>query len=847
VVRFSNLRIRAPKLLLAGSGFRRRDGTMYFEGAGRQAQYGALRLTLDGRIERPKLAIFLPRPLDALGLREVRLFLDPNPSGFAYRANGGSTLGAWTSTGSIALPRGEPARIGVAALDVAGLRATGELSSLAGGGFDGRLNVRGPGLTGLLRFDRAGDVQRIALSFDASNARLATSPEITIGRGGLDGEVLLDPAGLVTRATITARGLRRGALSLAQLAASIDLRGARGTAKAAFAGSRGRAFDLQTMIQIAPDRLVVTGGGTIDRRPVRIDSPAVLTAQAGGWRLAPTALSYSGGKLNLAGLFAGGATEIDASLAAVPMTVFDVVTPNLGLGGTATGRIRYAAGTGGQPSGALDLTVRRLTRSSLVLTSKPIDVGVKAVLTGNQAAMRAVAASEGRTIGRAQARLGPLPPGSGLMNRLMSSPLFAQLRYSGPADTLWRLTGIQQFDLSGPVAVAADIGGRLSDPAIRGSLRASNARLESATTGTVLTNVNATGRFGGSQLAVDRMTATAGQGGSISATGAFRFGGQGVGMDLRVTAENAVLIDRDDIGATVTGPLRIQSDGRGGLISGEVVLARSRYRLGRARVATTVPRLANLRERNRPADFVDPPAPPAPWRLDLKATARNRLMVTGLGLDSEWRAGLAITGRVDEPVLVGTASLVRGGYEFAGRRFELERGTIRFNGLTPPDPVIDIAAAANIQGLSATIRVTGTGLKPDVSFASVPALPEDELLSRLLFGTSISNLSAPEALQLASAVAALQSGGNLDPINALRRAVGLDRLRIVAADPTIGQGTAIAAGKYITRRAFVEVITDGQGYSATRAEFQITRWLSVLSTISTIGRQSVNVRVSRDY
>ena len=74
----------------------------------------------------------------------------------------------------------------------------------------------------------------------------------------------------------------------------------------------------------------------------------------------------------------------------------------------------------------------------------------------------------------------------------------------------------------------------------------------------------------------------------------------------------------------------------------------------------------------------------------------------------------------------------------------------------------------------------GTGLKPEITFASVPALPQDELLSRILFGTSITNLSAPEALQLASAVAALQSGsGSLDPINALRRAVGLDRLRIV--------------------------------------------------------------------
>ena len=43
------------------------------------------------------------------------------------------------------------------------------------------------------------------------------------------------------------------------------------------------------------------------------------------------------------------------------------------------------------------------------------------------------------------------------------------------------------------------------------------------------------------------------------------------------------------------------------------------------------------------------------------------------------------------------------------------------------------------------------------------------------------------------------------------------------------------------------MITDGQGYSATRAEYQVTRWLSILSTVSTIGRSSANVRVSKDY
>ena len=146
------------------------------------------------------------------------------------------------------------------------------------------------------------------------------------------------------------------------------------------------------------------------------------------------------------------------------------------------------------------------------------------------------------------------------------------------------------------------------------------------------------------------------------------------------------------------------------------------------------------------------------------------------------------------------------------------------------------------------MTVRGTGLRPEIAFSSVPLLPQDELLSRILFGTSITNLSPPEAVQLAAAVASLQSGsGSLDPINAIRRAVGLDRLRIVSADIATGQKTAISAGKYIGRKLYVEVITDGQGYSATRVEYQVTRWLSILSSISTIGRASANVRVSKDY
>jgi translocation and assembly module TamB len=469
-------------------------------------------------------------------------------------------------------------------------------------------------------------------------------------------------------------------------------------------------------------------------------------------------------------------------------------------------------------------------------------------MAGGNAAMRAVAVSGGQTIGRAQARLSPITGGGGLADRLYRAPLFAQLRYNGPADTLWRLTGIELIDLSGPVAVGADARGTLNDPQIRGSLRTERARLESPVTGTVIENVVAGGRFGGSQLVIDRFTGTTKRDGAVSGRGTFDFSAaRGFGMDLAVDTRAAQLIDRDDLKAQVSGPLRIRTGAGGGIISGDLSLVSGSFKLGSATAAAQVPRLP-IRELNRAEEDLPAPRRAEPWRLQLGLKADDRLIVTGLGINSEWGSDLSIGGTVTEPRITGRADLVRGSYDFAGRRFDLERGTIRFAGESPPNPILDIVAEGGIQGLNAVIRVTGRGQKPEIAFTSTPALPQDELLSRLLFGTSITNLSAPEALQLAAAVASLNNtGGGLDPINSVRSAVGLDRLRILPADIATGQGTSIAAGKYLNRKVYVEVVTDGRGYSATRIEYQITRWLSLLSSISTAGRQGVNVRVSKDY
>ncbi|MBV9527787.1 MAG: translocation/assembly module TamB domain-containing protein [Sphingomonas sp.] len=837
VLRFTNLQLFSPKLRLSGSGARLRDGSFHVAAGGRQAKYGPLKLVLDGDIAHPRIDLLLDRPNDALGITGMHLLLSPTPAGFDYRASGGSKLGPFTSNGRILLAGG-PTTVSIAALEAGGAHASGDLTSYPGG-FSGRLTLGGGTLGGTLDFAPANGAQRIDAHLTAADAAFPGALAVHSGRA--DGFVVLGQDTTV-EGVIDARGVKAGGLTLARVTANARLINGSGQVRAAFSGGGSGGFAFSMVADVSSDTIRLAGSGRIAKQPLVLRQPAVLTRSGDGWTLAPATLDVAGGNVVLSGR-SGSHPEVHAQVASMPLQALDLVLPGMGLTGTANGHVDYA--WSGSRSGSINLTIRGLSRAGLVLASKPIDLGIAAIIQGDKAAMRAVAGSGGAIIGRAQARFAPIGNGP-LAAELLNAPLFAQLRYVGPADTLWRLSGSEILDLSGPIAVAADIGGRWSNPVIRGSLRTQNARLESAVTGMAIGNLAAQAHFAGPQLVFTQLTGQTSGGGSINGSGSVTFSGGKTALDLSFNASQALLLNRDDIAARVTGPLKIRSDGQGGTISGTLHLDKGRFQLGRASSAAAVPQL-NVREIGLDdADIIEPQAL-HPWKLALKLAGGN-LNVTGLGINSIWHTDLDIGGVADAPRFTGRATLTRGDYDFAGRNFKLDRGTIRFQGESPPDPQLDIHAQAQLQGLDAAVIVAGTGLKPEITFTSSPPLPQDELLSRILFGTSITNLSAPEALQLASAVAALQGGsGSLDPINALRKAVGLDRLRIVPADVATGQKTAIGAGKYITRKFFVEVVTDGQGYSATQVEYQITRWLSILSTVSTVGRSSASVQISKDY
>ena len=49
------------------------------------------------------------------------------------------------------------------------------------------------------------------------------------------------------------------------------------------------------------------------------------------------------------------------------------------------------------------------------------------------------------------------------------------------------------------------------------------------------------------------------------------------------------------------------------------------------------------------------------------------------------------------------------------------------------DPRLDIEAETDSNGISVTVNIAGNAMEPEITFSSTPALPDEEILARLLF------------------------------------------------------------------------------------------------------------------
>jgi translocation and assembly module TamB len=345
-----------------------------------------------------------------------------------------------------------------------------------------------------------------------------------------------------------------------------------------------------------------------------------------------------------------------------------------------------------------------------------------------------------------QARLQPLSPAAGSWTtRLLASPLAGGIRYNGPAQVLWSLTGIADRQLSGPIGIAADFSGRVQAPQFTGCRRANSLVFEDETYGTRITNLALQGRFTSSTFEITQLSGRAGSG-TVTGRGTVGLASaSGFPIDIRLNFDDAQLARGDALGATVSGEVAITNSRAGGaLIAGDLRLPNVRYQIVR-QGAAEVAELEGVRRKGeplqRPGATQNADAAPSIWKLDLRLRADNQVFVSGMGLESEWQTDLRIRGTSTQPSMTGNARVIRGTFSFAGQRFEVTTGEVTFTGGETVNPRLNVAATGEVDDVEITLGISGNAFDPQIRFSSSPALPQDEIMARLLFGGSVTELS----------------------------------------------------------------------------------------------------------
>jgi translocation and assembly module TamB len=847
----SGLTLTAPDLRVTGGtgAYRLYDGAIRFRAEAWSRTYGPASVTATGTIAKPLVTLRASHPGVGIGLVNLDATLSGSAAGYAVHATGGSDYGPFTAQLLIRSGKG-PLAIDVQQLLVAGVTMKGAIVRTGAGPFAGTLGIAGAGLNGHVVLAAAGVNQKADVDLTANGARLPGTPPISIGSGLVHATLLMLPTGPSVTGSVAVADLRYDTLLIRNAQARLSYAGGHGQAALRAAGTSGVPFDVAAQASFTPERILANLKGSANGIAFHLAQPAVVTKTGGDYALAPTTIVLPQGQLTLNGRY-GRDTALHARLDGMDLSITQAFVPSLGLGGKATGTVDLSmAGAGVIPDARARIDIAGFSRTGALVVSDPVDIALLGTLDVGGGAINALIKRGGGVVGRVQARLAPIPGGGeAWASRLMAAPISGGIRYNGPAEVLWTLTGIGGQTVAGPIAIGADFSGHLNAPQITGVVRANALRYENEAYGTAITGIAIDGRFTQSQFQLNRFSGKAGSG-TIQASGSVGIDAAGgYPINIAATLDHAQLAHSDALGATISGSLAVtNSKAAGGLIKGDLRLSEARYEVVR-QGAAEVPELTGIRRKGaRPAPPVAPGPAPTNWKLDLHIRADNKLYVSGMGLESEWSTNMRIGGTTGDPSVVGRLQVVRGTYSFSGRRLDLsDSSAIQFNGpMLNPD--LSISANTTVEGVTAIINIGGTAQKPQIAFTSTPALPQDEVLSRLLFGSSVTSLTPMQALQLAAALNSLRSsGGGLNPLGKLRGASGIDRLRVLGADQASGRGTSVAAGKYISNRIYVEVISDAKGFTQTQLTIGLSKALSILSSAGGLTGPSINLRYSKQY
>ena len=386
-----------------------------------------------------------------------------------------------------------------------------------------------------------------------------------------------------------------------------------------------------------------------------------------------------------------------------------------------------------------------------------------------------------------------MPEGEALVAALKADLDLANVALWGGLEDEQRLDGLLRIDL--------ELAGSLEAPQLNGTVRVEDGVFEQADAGIHFQDVRLLARGEGNALVLESLSGRDGGDGQLSGSGRVSLDGAALHpIDLGLKLQNVALIRRDDAFLEISGTIGLRRNEGAFHTDGALTVNRGEFALAEmGGPDIDVIELESAEEGAETADaggqagFVS--------SLDLKVDVPGRVFVRGRGLESEWQGGFQLGGTTLAPLMVGQLQVKRGQLDFLEHRFQLRTGIIRFEGASPPAPVLNLEAAAQGRSILAIVNLSGTVNAPRLTFSSEPELPQDEVLSQLLFDRTSDTISAAQAIKLAAALETLRSGGP-SLMGEVSRGLGIDRLDIAGDSMETG---SLNVGKYVTDTLYMEV------------------------------------------
>jgi translocation and assembly module TamB len=602
------------------------------------------------------------------------------------------------------------------------------------------------------------------------------------------------------------------------------------------ASGRVQAAGGRTVIELA------TGQATVRGLQAKLARASRVEIAGGTTTLDNVAVDVGGGNVVISGT-AGTNLNLNATLTAVPASVANSFAPGLDAAGTISGTAKVT-GAAANPAvgysidwkGAQTAQTRSAGFGAFSVTSSGDFSGGRLQFQANAAGGAGLGLRGGGTVDTGSRAL--------------------SLDFSGgvPFSFLASRLAASGLSLSGTSNVNLQVRGSTNSPVIGGSLSTSGARFIAAASGIAINDIRAEIAMANGTATIRTLTGTLSTGGSISGSGTIGINpGSGFPADIRLKINNGRYTDGRVVTTTMNGDLAI----KGPLVSrptlsGAVSLEKT--------VITVPDRLPgslaalDVRHKNATAAVRAQEralAPPSAsgggsgaLTLDLTVNADNQIFVTGRGLDAELGGSLKLTGSTAAPQAIGQFTLRRGRLALLGRRLTFSRGTIDFAGSLVPN--LDFAADSDVGNTKVTVAVSGPANNPRFDFSSVPALPQDEVLARLIFGRSMSNLSPLQIAQLADAAASLAGrGGSSSLLQSLRSQIGVDDLDIRTNDDG---STSVAAGKYLNDRTYFSLEKgDKAGSGKAKIDLDIGKGVKLRGEANDSGEAKGGIFFEREY